>query len=114
MLSAEPRISGGGVAGGVSRELAARAATEQARAVVNTEYSPAVMDANLADLDFPTAYRVVSTTALGGPNGVDLARVWNLDGVVRPAAPASGRTHAPARAPSRASPDRVDRRPPIG
>lgn len=84
-VAGESGVSGGAIAGGVSRELAAKAATEQARAVVNTEYSPAVMDANLADLDFPTAYRVVSTTALGGPNGVDLARAWNLDGVVRPA-----------------------------
>lgn len=84
-VAGESGVSGGAIAGGVSREVAAKAATEQARAVVNTEYSPAVMDANLADLDFPTAYRVVSTTALGGPNGVDLARAWNLDGVVRPA-----------------------------
>ncbi|WP_206833584.1 hypothetical protein, partial [Listeria monocytogenes] len=36
------------------------AAEEQARAVVNTEYSPAVMKANLDDLEFPTAFRVVS------------------------------------------------------
>ena len=40
-------------------------AEEQARAIVNTEYSPAVMDANLDDLDFTAAYRVVSTTAEG-------------------------------------------------
>lgn len=71
-------------------EMAAarEAAEEQARAVMNTEYSPAVMDANLDDLDFPTAYRVVSTSALGGPSGVDLANIWNVEGVIRPATPA--------------------------
>lgn len=70
-------------------EMAAarEAAEEQARAVMNTEYSPAVMDANLDDLDFPTAYRVVSTSALGGSNGVDLANIWNVEGVIRPATP---------------------------
>lgn len=70
-------------------EMAAarEAAEEQARATMNTVYSPAVMDANLDDLDFPTAYRVVSTSALGGPNGVDLANIWNDDAVIRPATP---------------------------
>ncbi|MFI8696538.1 MULTISPECIES: hypothetical protein [Dietzia] len=63
------------------------AAEEQARAIVNTEYSPAVMDANLDDLDFTAAYRVVSTSALGGPNGIDMARVWNTEGIPRPAQP---------------------------
>ncbi|MDV8001523.1 WXG100 family type VII secretion target [Rhodococcus sp. IEGM 1408] len=61
------------------------AAEEQARAIVNTVYSPAVMDANLADLDIPTPYRVVSTSALGGASGLDLVSAWNVDGVVRPA-----------------------------
>ncbi|MFI8591342.1 hypothetical protein [Dietzia maris] len=65
------------------------AAEEQARAIVNTEYSPAVMDANLDDLDFTAAYRVVSTSALGGPNGVDMARIWNTEGIPRPAQPAA-------------------------
>ena len=60
-------------------------AEEQARAIVNHEYSPAVMDANLDDMDFTTAYRVVSGAALGGPNGIDMGRVWNNDGVIRPA-----------------------------
>ncbi len=65
---------------------AARAAAEdQARAIVNTVYSPAVMDANLADLDIPAPYRVVSTSALGGARGIDLASAWNIDGVIRPA-----------------------------
>ncbi|EFV93019.1 hypothetical protein ES5_02986, partial [Dietzia cinnamea P4] len=45
------------------------------------------MDANLDDLDFTAAYRVVSTTALGGPDGIDLARIWNTDGIARPAQP---------------------------
>lgn len=63
------------------------AAEEQARAIMNTVYSPAVMDANLDGLDFPTAYRVVASTALGGPSGVDMARIWNDDGVIRPADP---------------------------
>ncbi|WP_314035900.1 hypothetical protein [Dietzia sp. CH92] len=66
-----------------------QAAEEQARAIVNTEYSPAVMDANLDDLDFTSAYRVVATSALGGPGGIYLARIWNTDGVVRPARPAT-------------------------
>jgi len=65
------------------------AAEEQARAIVNTEYSPAVMDANLDDLDFTAAYRVVSTSALGGPSGIDMARVWNTEGIPRPAQPAA-------------------------
>ncbi|SMO66230.1 hypothetical protein SAMN06265174_103206 [Dietzia kunjamensis subsp. schimae] len=65
------------------------AAEEQARAIVNTEYSPAVMDANLDDLDFTAAYRVVSTSALGGPNGIDMARIWNTEGIPRPAQPAA-------------------------
>lgn len=65
------------------------AAEEQARAIVNTEYSPAVMDANLDDLDFTAAYRVVSTSALGGQNGIDMARVWNTEGIPRPAQPAA-------------------------
>lgn len=63
------------------------AAEEQARAIMNTVYSPAVMDANLDGLDFPTAYRVVASSALGGPNGMDLAKIWNEDGVIRPASP---------------------------
>ncbi|WP_176475019.1 WXG100 family type VII secretion target [Dietzia natronolimnaea] len=67
---------------------AQEAAEEQARAIVNTVYSPAVMDANLADLDIPSPYRVVSTSALGGANGVDLLSAWNVDAVVRPASPA--------------------------
>ncbi|AWH91293.1 hypothetical protein A6035_02935 [Dietzia lutea] len=70
-------------------EAARQAAEEQARAIVNTEYSPAVMDANLDDLDFTAAYRVVSTTALGGPDGIDMARVWNTEGIPRPAQPAA-------------------------
>ncbi|WP_194306032.1 WXG100 family type VII secretion target [Dietzia sp. B19] len=65
------------------------AAEEQARAIVNTVYSPAVMDANLADLDIPSPYRVVSTSALGGASGLDLVSAWNVDGVVRPAGPAA-------------------------
>ncbi|UVE97077.1 hypothetical protein [Dietzia sp. B32] len=65
------------------------AAEQQARAIVNTEYSPAVMDANLDDLDFTAAYRVVSTSALGGPNGIDMARIWNTEGIPRPAQPAA-------------------------
>ncbi|MBB1025049.1 WXG100 family type VII secretion target, partial [Dietzia sp. DQ12-76] len=65
------------------------AAEEQARATVNTVYSPAVMDANLADLDIPSPYRVVSTSALGGANGVDLLSAWNVDGVIRPSGPAA-------------------------
>ncbi|MCT2109558.1 hypothetical protein M3E10_07125 [Dietzia cinnamea] len=78
---------------GLSAAAASRAqqaaAEEQARAIVNTEYSPAVMDANLDDLDFTAAYRVVSTTALGGPEGIDMARVWNTEGIARPARPAA-------------------------
>ncbi|MGN0101194.1 MAG: hypothetical protein ACI39C_09660 [Dietzia sp.] len=70
-------------------EAARLAAEEQARAIVNTEYSPAVMDANLDDLDFTAAYRVVSTSALGGPDGIDMARVWNTEGSARPAQPAA-------------------------
>ena len=64
------------------------AAEEQARAIVNTEYSPAVMAANLDDLDFTAAYRVVSGAGLDGASGVDLARVWNTDALPRPASPA--------------------------
>ncbi|TCW25001.1 WXG100 family type VII secretion target [Dietzia cinnamea] len=78
---------------GLSAAAASRAqqaaAEEQARAIVNTEYSPAVMDANLDDLDFTAAYRVVSTSALGGPDGIDMARVWNTEGISRPAPPAA-------------------------
>ncbi|AWH92974.1 hypothetical protein A6035_13225 [Dietzia lutea] len=78
---------------GLSAAAASRAqqaaAEEQARAIVNTEYSPAVMDANLDDLDFTAAYRVVSTSALGGPDGIDMARVWNTEGIARPAQPAA-------------------------
>ena len=70
-------------------EAARHAAEEQARAIVNTEYSPAVMDANLDDLDFTAAYRVVSTSALGGPGGIDMARIWNTEGITRPAQPAA-------------------------
>ncbi|TCW23643.1 WXG100 family type VII secretion target [Dietzia cinnamea] len=70
-------------------EAARQAAEEQARAIVNTEYSPAVMDANLDDLDFTAAYRVVSTTALGGPDGIDMAKIWNTEGIPRPAQPAA-------------------------
>lgn len=62
-------------------------AEEQARAVINTEYSPAVMDANLAGLEFPTAYRVVSSGAVGGPGGIALDSAWNTDGTIRPARP---------------------------
>ncbi|MFN3339850.1 MAG: WXG100 family type VII secretion target [Dietzia sp.] len=65
------------------------AAEEQARAIVNTVYSPAVMDANLTDLDIPSPYRVVSTSALGGASGLDLMSAWNVDGVVRPAGPST-------------------------
>ncbi|WP_188064791.1 hypothetical protein [Dietzia sp. ANT_WB102] len=75
------------------------AAEQQARAIVNTEYSPAVMDANLDDLDFTAAYRVVSTSALGGPGGVDMARIWNTEGIPRPAeaaAPNQSAIAAPA------------------
>lgn len=68
---------------------AQEAAEEQARAIVNTVYSPAVMDANLADLDIPSPYRVISTSALGGASGLDLVSAWNVDGVVRPAGPAA-------------------------
>lgn len=71
----------------IAMASAQAAAEEQARATVNTVYSPAVMDANLADLDIPAPYRVVAPSALGGANGVDLASVWNVDGVVRPAGP---------------------------
>ncbi|WP_314037131.1 hypothetical protein [Dietzia sp. CH92] len=70
-------------------EAARHAAEDQARAIVNTEYSPAVMDANLDDLDFTAAYRVVSTSALGGPGGIDMARIWNTEGITRPAQPAA-------------------------
>src|SRR5699024_11644427 len=62
-------------------------AEEQARAVINTEYSPAVMDANLAGLEFSTAYRVVSSGAVGGPGGIALDSAWNTDGTIRPARP---------------------------
>ncbi len=75
------------------------AAEQQARAIVNTEYSPAVMDANLDDLDFTAAYRVVSTSALGGPGDVDMARIWNTEGIPRPAeaaAPNQSAIAAPA------------------
>ncbi|WP_354056756.1 WXG100 family type VII secretion target [Dietzia sp. 2505] len=68
---------------------AQEAAEEQARAIVNTVYSPAVMDANLADLDIPSPYRVIATSALGGASGLDLVSAWNVDGVVRPAGPAA-------------------------
>ena len=68
-------------------DAARRAAEEQARHVINTEYSPSVMDSNLDDLDFPTAYPVVSAIGVDESGGVDLARVWNTDGVLRPANP---------------------------
>ncbi|MFL0577899.1 hypothetical protein [Dietzia sp. 179-F 9C3 NHS] len=80
-------MGGGAIAGGTTRMLARQAATEQARAIINTAYSPAVMDANLTDVDFPRAYRVASGTAIG-PDGIDLTRAWNGDGVIRPARPA--------------------------
>ncbi|MDX2358889.1 WXG100 family type VII secretion target [Dietzia sp. PP-33] len=70
-------------------EAAQDAAEEQARSIVNTVYSPAVMDSNLADLDIPNPYRVVSTSALAGASGLDLMSAWNVDGVVRPAGPAA-------------------------
>lgn len=81
-----------------TREAAVQAATEQARAVVNTEYSPAVMDANLADLDFPTAYRVVSGAGIGGAGGVDPVSAWNTDGVIPTATPAAASPSAIAAA----------------
>ena len=62
-----------------------QAAEEQARAIVNTTYSPSVMDANLDDIDFTSAYRVVSGAALGGPSGIDMDRIWNTDDLPRPA-----------------------------
>ncbi|PTM90412.1 hypothetical protein C8N39_101165 [Dietzia psychralcaliphila] len=80
------------------------AAEEQARAIVNTVYSPAVMDANLADLDIPSPYRVVSTSALGGASGLDLVSAWNVDGVVRPAGPAAPGEAALAAAGGEAAP----------
>ena len=88
--------SGPGAALGPADPMAAEAAAaarlaaeEQARAVVNTEYSPAVMKANLDDLLFPTAFRVVSGTALGGPNGVDPVTAWNIGGVPQTAGAAA-------------------------
>ena len=72
--------AGAGV-GAALAEAEARAAEEQARAIVNTTYSPAVMDANLDDLDFTAAHRVVSGAGLGGPAGIDMVRVWNTDGI---------------------------------
>lgn len=80
-LEQGPGMTGLGARVDADRE----AAEEQARAIMNTVYSPAVMDANLDGLDFPTAYRVVASSALGGPDGIDMARVWNDEGVIRPA-----------------------------
>ena len=64
-------------------------AEEQARAVVNTEYSPAVMRANLDDLQFPTAFRVVSGTALRDATNIDPVAAWNIGGVAQPAGAAT-------------------------
>ena len=75
---------------------AARAAAEeQARAVVNTEYSPAVMKANLDDLQFPTAFRVVSGAALGGATGIDPVTAWNTGGIPQTASAAAPGPAAP-------------------
>src|SRR5699024_6829212 len=78
-------------------------AEEQARAVINTEYSPAVMDANLAGLEFPTAYREVSSGAEGGPGGSALDSAWNTDGTIRPARPGAPSEAAIAAAPGGAA-----------
>lgn len=76
--------------GALEAAAAARAAAEeQARATVNTEYSPAVMKANIDDLRFPTAFQVVSGTALGGPNGIDPMAAWNISGVPQTAGAAT-------------------------
>lgn len=61
------------------------AAVEQARSIVHSVYSPAVVDANLAGLDFPQAYRVVGGIDGAGAGGVDPVSMWNLEGVIRPA-----------------------------
>ncbi|MDO5663321.1 MAG: WXG100 family type VII secretion target, partial [Brachybacterium sp.] len=60
-----------------------------ARRHVNTIYNPAVMDGNLADVDLPTAYRVVAGTALFEGGRLDLARAWNTDGHYGIAGPAT-------------------------
>src|SRR5699024_7869539 len=64
-------------------------AEEQARAVVNTEYSPAVMRANLDDLQFPTAFQVVSGAGVHRPGGIDPAQAWNIDGLAHTAGAAT-------------------------
>ena len=87
----------GGAAAASARAAAQRqAAEEQARAIVNTTYSPSVMDANLDDIDFTSAYRVVSGAALGGPSGIDMARIWNTDDLPRPAPAAAPNADAVA------------------
>ena len=75
---------------GVQGPGADSGAADQARSVVNTVYSPAVMRANLANVDFPTAYRVVSSSAVGGAQGIDPVRAWNTDGTITPASASDG------------------------
>src|SRR5699024_10744727 len=58
-------------------------------AVVNTEYSPAVMRANLDDLQFPTAFQVVSGAGVHRPGGIDPAQAWNIDGLAHTAGAAT-------------------------
>lgn len=76
------RLGPSGTDSAATAAAAKAAAEEQARAIVNTEYSPAVMSANLDDLHFPTAFRVVSGTTPDGP------RTWNVAGTAETAPPA--------------------------
>src|SRR5699024_2951655 len=86
-LASGPGAALGPVSPGATEAASAAraAAEEQARAVVNTEYSPAVMRANLDDLQFPTAFRVVSGTALRDATSIDPVAAWNIGGVAQPA-----------------------------
>ena len=90
-LASGPSAALGPVSPGATEAASAAraAAEEQARAVVNTEYSPAVMRANLDDLQFPTAFRVVSGTALRDATSIDPVAAWNIGGVAQTAGAAT-------------------------
>ena len=90
-LASGPGAALGPVSPGATEAASAAraAAEEQARAVVNTEYSPAVMRANLDDLQFPTAFQVVSGTALRDATSIDPVAAWNIGGVAQPAGAAT-------------------------
>ena len=90
-LASGPSAALGPVSPGATEAASAAraAAEEQARAIVNTEYSPAVMKANLDDLQFPTAFRVVSGTALRDATSIDPVAAWNIGGVAQTAGAAT-------------------------